>query len=52
LALFVAKNGRDFEDMTRSKQQDNQRFAFLFGGEYSDYYRYRLQIEMTQLTGN
>ncbi|VDM46919.1 unnamed protein product [Toxocara canis] len=46
LAEFVAKNGVQFEERTREKQYGNPRFAFLFGGQYSDYYRYRLMQEM------
>jgi hypothetical protein len=33
LAVFVAKNGDAFENITKEKQRDNPKFAFLFGGE-------------------
>ena len=42
LAQFVAKNGTDFEDMTKNKQKDNPKFQFLFGGAFYDYYQYHL----------
>lgn len=42
LAQFVARNGPDFEHMTMEKQQGNPQFAFLFGGEHSDYYKHRV----------
>ncbi len=38
LAQFVARNGPEFEKMTKEKQQGNPQFAFLFGGDYSGYY--------------
>lgn len=41
-AQYVAKNGPVFEEMTRQKQFNNPKFAFLFGKEYSQYYQYRL----------
>uniref|UniRef100_A0A9J2PDA4 G-patch domain-containing protein n=1 Tax=Ascaris lumbricoides TaxID=6252 RepID=A0A9J2PDA4_ASCLU len=52
LAEFVAKNGAEFEERTREKQYGNPRFAFLFGGQYSDYYRFRLMQELRKLNGN
>ena len=45
LAQFVARNGASFEAMTKSKQKDNPRFSFLFGGEGYDYYTYRVTTE-------
>lgn len=48
LAEFVAKNGSEFEERTRKKQYGNPRFAFLFGGEFSDYYRFRVMQEVQQ----
>ncbi|KRX38719.1 Calcium homeostasis endoplasmic reticulum protein [Trichinella murrelli] len=45
LAQFVARNGPEFEEMTKQKQKDNSRFAFLFGGPYLHYYRYRVEEE-------
>ena len=45
LAQFVARNGVDFERLTKEKQQNNPKFDFLFGGEFCDYYQYRLNAE-------
>ena len=45
LANFVARNGTEFENVTKQKQQDNPKFNFLFGGEFCNYYLYRLNIE-------
>lgn len=45
LANFVARNGPEFEQMTKQKQQDNQKFSFLFGGENYSYYQYKVQTE-------
>ena len=47
LAMFVARNGHEFEKLTRNKQRHNPKFAFLFGGEHCDYYRYRVAVEKT-----
>ena len=44
LAQFVARNGPEFERMTMEKQHGNPQFAFLFGGDYSDYYRYKVDV--------
>ncbi|KAL5730590.1 hypothetical protein ACHQM5_003393 [Ranunculus cassubicifolius] len=40
----AAKNGPEFEAMIREKQRDNPAYAFLFGGEGHNYYRYKLWI--------
>lgn len=45
LAEFVARNGPEFEVITKQKQRNNPKFNFLYGGEYGDYYRYRVAIE-------
>lgn len=45
LAEFVARNGPEFEQMTKNKQQANPKFAFLFGGEYYGYYQWRKEKE-------
>nr|CAH7729211.1 unnamed protein product [Callosobruchus chinensis] len=45
LAQFVARNGPDFEQMTKNKQKDNPKFQFLFGGEYYNYYQYKVAAE-------
>lgn len=45
LAQFVARNGPDFEQMTKNKQKGNSKFQFLFGGEYFNYYQYKVTTE-------
>ena len=45
LANFVARNGPEFEHLTKQKQKDNPRFSFLFGGENYNYYQYRVTTE-------
>jgi len=45
LANFVARNGPEFEQMTKQKQKDNAKFSFLFAGEYFNYYQYRVTTE-------
>jgi calcium homeostasis ER protein len=45
LANFVARNGPEFENVTKLKQKDNPKFNFLFGGEYFSFYQYRLSVE-------
>ena len=45
LALFVARNGPEFEQMTKNKQEGNPKFSFLYGGENFDYYSYKVTIE-------
>ena len=47
LANFVARNGVEFERMTKQKQRDNPKFQFLFGGDFFDYYSYRVAAEQT-----
>lgn len=47
LAQFVARNGPEFEQMTKSKQENNPRFAFLWGGPYFNYYTYKVTTEQT-----
>uniref|UniRef100_T1IH20 Calcium homeostasis endoplasmic reticulum protein n=1 Tax=Strigamia maritima TaxID=126957 RepID=T1IH20_STRMM len=49
LAQFVARNGLEFEQMTKNKQKDNQKFAFLFGGEYYNYYQYKVTTEQANV---
>lgn len=48
LAEFVARNGPEFEQMTKTKQQGNPKFSFLFGGEFYNYYMYRREKERYQ----
>lgn len=45
LAEFVARNGPEFETITKAKQQSNPRFSFLFGGEFYQYYQWRVSAE-------
>lgn len=47
LAEFVARNGPEFETITKAKQQGNPRFSFLFGGEFYQYYQWRVSTEQT-----
>ncbi|KAK2554581.1 Calcium homeostasis endoplasmic reticulum protein [Acropora cervicornis] len=48
LANFVARNGSKFEEMTKEKQKGNPKFAFLFSGEYYNYYRWKVSFEIAQ----
>lgn len=45
LAEFVARNGPEFESITKAKQQGNPKFGFLYGGEYYQYYQWRVSSE-------
>lgn len=45
LAQFVARNGPEFEQMTKSKQKGNPKFQFLYGGEFYNYYQYKVTTE-------
>jgi calcium homeostasis ER protein len=50
LAQFVARNGSEFENMTKHKQQGNPMFSFLFpGGYHHDYYCYRVMTEQNMM---
>ncbi|KOB73344.1 putative mrna binding protein [Operophtera brumata] len=49
LAQFVARNGPDFEKMTKTKQKNNPKFSFLYGGEYFNYYQYKVTTEQAIL---
>ncbi|XP_026483002.1 calcium homeostasis endoplasmic reticulum protein-like [Ctenocephalides felis] len=49
LAQFVARNGPEFEIMTKSKQENNPKFAFLYGGEHFNYYQYKVAAEQALL---
>ncbi|VDM53449.1 unnamed protein product [Angiostrongylus costaricensis] len=46
LAVFVAKNGPEFEKMTMEKQEGNPKFAFLYGGPFNEYYRFCVEREV------
>lgn len=50
LAQFVARNGPEFEQMTKNKQKGNPKFQFLYGGEFFNYYQYKVQAEQTAMT--
>lgn len=49
LAQFVARNGPEFEQMTKNKQKGNPKFQFLYGGEYFNYYQYKVQAEQAAM---
>ncbi|XP_014260797.1 calcium homeostasis endoplasmic reticulum protein isoform X2 [Cimex lectularius] len=49
LAQFVARNGPEFEQMTKNKQKGNPKFGFLFGGEYFNYYQYKVTTEQARI---
>ena len=49
LAQFVARNGPEFENMTKNKQKNNPKFSFLFGGEHYHYYNYKVNAEQAIL---
>lgn len=51
LAHFVAKNGRQFEDLTRKKNPGDTPFRFLFDVDCADYkyYNYRVGVEEKSL---
>ena len=42
----MARNGSKFEEMTKEKQKGNPKFAFLFGGEHYNYYRWKVSFEI------
>ncbi|EFJ35672.1 hypothetical protein SELMODRAFT_438553 [Selaginella moellendorffii] len=44
LASFVAKSGREFEDITRQKNPTDPRFGFLFDVDCSDYKYYEHKL--------
>mmetsp|Transcript_16610 Transcript_16610/g.25000 ORF Transcript_16610/g.25000 Transcript_16610/m.25000 type:complete len:510 (-) Transcript_16610:49-1578(-) len=39
---YVVRNGQEFEDMVRKKEESNPKFSFLQGGEHSAYYKWAL----------
>lgn len=49
MAEFVARNGPEFETITKAKQQSNPRFSFLFGGEFYQYYQWRVSAEQARM---
>ena len=42
LVEYACKNGPQFEALMKDKQKENPLYAFLFGAEGHDYYRYKL----------
>lgn len=42
LAVFVARNGEDFENIAKERNKNNKQFLFLFGGDGYDYYRWKI----------
>lgn len=52
LAKFVARNGQEFETMTKIKQKDNYQFQFLQpNNEYFNYYQFKVMEERRNLSG-
>lgn len=52
LVEFVARNGPEFEKMTKIKQETNSDFSFLQNGsENHQYYQYRLMEARRNLLG-
>ena len=52
LAEFVARNGPEFEQMTKLKQQNNAKFSFLQNGnEFNAYYQFRVREERREAIG-
>ena len=41
-AKFVAKNGVEFENLTKEKHKENPQFSFIFGGPFYQYYQQKL----------
>lgn len=52
LAKFVARNGPEFEQMTKTKQMNNAQFSFLYpNNEYFHYYQFKVMEERRNLSG-
>lgn len=52
LANFVARNGPEFEEMTKIKQEMNSKFSFLQNGsENYQYYQFKLMEARRNLIG-
>lgn len=52
LAEFVARNGSDFEQMTKIKQQNNSKFSFLQNNsEFFNYYQFKVLEARRNLIG-
>ncbi|XP_064211274.1 calcium homeostasis endoplasmic reticulum protein isoform X2 [Tribolium castaneum] len=48
-AAAAPRNGPEFEQMTKNKQKGNPKFQFLYGGEYYNYYQYKVTTEQAVL---
>lgn len=51
LVEYAAKNGPQFEALMKDKQKENPAYAFLFGAEGHEYYRYRLWLTINPHLG-
>jgi calcium homeostasis endoplasmic reticulum protein len=52
LAKFVARNGPEFEQMTKNKQIGNTQFQFLYpNSEFFNYYQHQVLQERRNLSG-
>jgi hypothetical protein len=51
MAEHIARNGSDFENTVKVKNVNNVQFAFLYGGEGSDYYQHVLDSHRSQYGG-
>lgn len=52
LAEFVARNGPEFEQMTKIKKQNDSKFSFLkTNSEHHQYYQYRVMEGRRNLMG-
>ena len=46
LVSYVARNGIAFIDVVKNKEKDNPQFSFLFDGDHSMYFQWRLECEI------
>lgn len=52
IAKFVARNGPEFEQMTKNKQKNNSSFGFLQpSNEFYNYYQFKVMEERRNLSG-
>lgn len=52
LVEYACKNGPQFEALMKDKQKENPLYAFLFGAEGHDYYRYKLWQTLNPVANN
>jgi hypothetical protein len=52
LVEYACKNGPRFEALMKEKQKENPLYAFLFGAQGHDYYRYKLWQTLNPVVGN